>query len=147
MYLDIQRERFRDRLLTETKVSDDVLGASVPYLLLQPLVENAIKHGVAKRPGTGKVEISISKNADNLQISVMNENGCSYDAPAHDGMGIGLENTRSRLRILYDSRSQFLAHVLADGRFQVSIEFPFELDARGDVRFPAALEPVMETSQ
>jgi LytS/YehU family sensor histidine kinase len=125
-YLDIQRVRFQDRLVVETRVKDEVLDATVPYLLLQPLVENAIKYGVARRAGMSKIEICIHKEIDNLNISVVNENGSSRPVPDSDRLGIGLENVRSRLQILYGGRSQLAAREFPDGRFQVEVRVPIE---------------------
>jgi hypothetical protein len=126
MYLDIQRVRFQDRLLVELRVADDILDAKVPYMLLQPLVENAIKHGVARRSGLGRVEVEIRKEAEELLISVVNDSVAAGAVTEHDGLGIGLENIRSRLKILYDSRGRLSARELNDGRFRVEIEIPFE---------------------
>jgi LytS/YehU family sensor histidine kinase len=145
MYLDIQKVRFRDRLLAEIHVADDVRSATVPYLLLQPLAENAIKHGVAKRSGLGKIEIRIAKDSEDVCISVVNDN--CREASEHKRSGIGLENTRSRLRILYDSRSRLSTRQLDGGRFQVEVRFPFEewTIASASVRsVPAGLGAVLE---
>jgi two-component system LytT family sensor kinase len=128
VYFDIQKVRFQDRLVTEINVASEVLGAKVPYLLLQPLAENAIKHGVGRRSGWGKVEISAYREADNICIFVVNDNGVSHAAPEQGGLGIGLENIRSRLRILYGAKGRLSAQDLSDGRFQVEVRVPFQED-------------------
>lgn len=129
MYLDIQRVRFQDRLVVELLVDGGILDAMVPYMLLQPLVENAIKHGVARRSGLGRVEVEIRRRADELFISVVNDAVATNTVPEHDRLGIGLENIRSRLRILYGSLGRLAARDLHDGRFLVEIEIPFETAA------------------
>jgi two-component system, LytTR family, sensor kinase len=94
LYLDIERVRFQDRLVAEISVANEVLDAKVPYLLLQPLVENAIKHGVSRRPGSGKVEISAFRDSDHVCILVANDNGTSDAVPESDRLGIGLDHTQ-----------------------------------------------------
>lgn len=128
VYFDIQKVRFQDRLVTEINVASEVLGAKVPYMLLQPLAENAIKHGVGRRSGWGKVEISAYREADNICIFVVNDNGVSHAAPEQGGLGIGLENIRSRLRILYGAKGRLSVQDLSDGRFQVEVRVPFQED-------------------
>ena len=146
MYLDIQRVRFQDRLVTDIQVADEVLDAAVPYLLLQPLVENAIKYGVDRRPGAGKIEICIRRTEDNLRISVANDNGASDAVPEQARLGIGLENIRGRLRILYDSKGQLSVQELSDGRYQVEVRVPFEVKLAEANAGPAssALRPALE---
>ncbi len=126
MYLDIQKVRFRDRLVTEISIEPQAMDAIVPYLLLQPLVENAIKHGVARRPGKGKVEVEIRKDRDMLSISVVNDKGSNQPVPAHERFGIGLENIRCRMRILYESRGELVSRDLPGERFQVEVRIPIE---------------------
>lgn len=125
LYLDIEKVRFQDRLITEIAIADELLDARVPYLLLQPLVENAIKHGVARRPGSGRVEISASTDCDQLCIRVVNDNGTSQAVPESDRLGIGLENTGNRLRILYGAAACLSVEALSGERFQVEVRVPF----------------------
>jgi two-component sensor histidine kinase len=125
LYLDIERVRFQDRLLTKIEVAEEVADASVPYLLLQPLVENAIKHGVSRQPGCGQVEISAFRDSDRLCIRVINDIGTSYPVPEAERMGIGLDNTRSRLRIIYGSQASLSIQGLPEKRFQVEVWMPF----------------------
>jgi two-component system LytT family sensor kinase len=124
-YLDIQRVRFQDRLMMEIRVTDGILDAKVPYLLLQQLVENAIKHGVARRPGCGRVAIDVSRQAEDVCILVVNDSGTSH-VPDEDRLGIGLENIRSRLRMLHGFRGRLVTEELSDGRFQVEVRLPFQ---------------------
>jgi two-component system LytT family sensor kinase len=125
LYLDIQRVRFQGQLTAEINIESDVLDAKVPYLLLQPLAENAIKHGVARRSG-GKVEICAYKESDTVCVRVGNDNGALPDVPEHERLGIGLDNIRSRLRILYGAKGRLSARPLSDGRFEVEVRVPFQ---------------------
>jgi two-component system LytT family sensor kinase len=132
LYLDIERVRFQDRLVAEIVVAEGVLEAKVPYLLLQPLVENAIKHGVSRRSGSGKVEVSAFRDSDQVCILVANDSAASHSVPECDRLGIGLENTRNRLRILYGMGARLSAQQLPGGRFEVEVRVPFQLAAAPD---------------
>ena len=127
--LDIERVRFQERLIARIQVSDEVLEAKVPYLLLQPLVENAIKHGVARRTGSGRVEVAAFRDSGHLCLVVTNDNSTLGAVPASDGMGIGLENTRNRLRILYGYDACLSVRDLPGTRFEVKVSLPFRIMA------------------
>ena len=129
LYLAIQRVRFQEQLVTEINIAAEVLEARVPYLLLQPLAENAIKHGVARRPGRCCVQICASREGDMVRVRVMNDNGSSDGEQERDRLGIGLENIRSRLRILYGAKGRLSAGELPGGRFQVEVWVPFRTEA------------------
>ena len=122
-YLSIMRVRFGDRLHVRLDVAPDVLGATVPTLLLQPVVENAIRHGVEK--GAGTVEIAAHRETDRLRLSVRDD---GPGATRLDG-GVGLANLRERLRTLYDGRHQLDFLRGADGGLEVRIQLPFEAAA------------------
>lgn len=100
LYLGIQRRRFTDRLTTHIYVAPDTLDCAVPSLLLQPLVENAIRHGIGAHAGSDRVEVESRRDGDHLLLEVRNFN--STLAPSgNGGHGIGLSNSRLRLRELY----------------------------------------------
>ena len=101
-YLDIMRVRFGDRLVIRVDVSDDVMNALVPSLVLQPIVENAIRHGMADRPDVGHVAVTGRRSGDSLRLDVADD-GPGLPA-ALSGNGIGLANTRERLVRLYGGR-------------------------------------------
>ena len=132
LYLDIQRVRFQDQLVTDIDVAADVLDARVPYLLLQSLVENAIKHGVARRTGRGKVEICACREPDTLCVKVTNDNGVFHYEREQDRLGIGLDNIRSRLRILYGVKGRLSVEELSNGQFQVVVRVPFRPEAKSE---------------
>ena len=101
-YLEIENVRFRDRLSLERDVDPAVLDAEVPSLLLQPLVENAIRHGISRRPGRGVVRIEAEAVADGfIELRVLDTGPGVQPAPSRDGTGVGLANTRARLEQLY----------------------------------------------
>lgn len=104
-YLGIQKIRFQDRLVTEIDVVHDLRSLHVPNFMLQPLVENAIKHGIARRLEGGCVRVRCSRSGDSLAIEVADEsrdlNGAALSLPTASQTGLGLRNTESRLRHLY----------------------------------------------
>jgi len=105
-YVDIQKVRFGDRLRLSLDIPAELLDTKVPNLLLQPLVENAIKHGISKRVAGGAVRVSGAQHEGALRLSVYNDGPCAqedFDA-THTGVGIG--NLRTRLQILHGSQSQ-----------------------------------------
>ncbi|GHG63053.1 histidine kinase [Comamonas sp. JC664] len=104
-YLDIERTRFGPRLEVDWKLAPEVMDARVPFLALQPLVENAIRHGLAPRAGPGRIEISAEREGDALHLHVR-DNGVGPPArgPARGG-GVGLTNLRARLATLYGPRA------------------------------------------
>jgi two-component system LytT family sensor kinase len=100
-YLDIQRIRFADWLTIEYRLDDGAVDCLVPRFVLQPLVENAIRHGLSGRSAAGMIEIAAAVENDSLVVRVV-DNGVGLDArSAAAGRGIGLTNVRDRLRILY----------------------------------------------
>ncbi len=104
-YLQIESIRFGDRLQVQMNIAPETLAARVPRLILQPLAENAIRHGIAKRRRPGVIEISAARQNGELQLRVR-DNG---DGPElhQGGAGIGLSNTRARLQTLYGARARF----------------------------------------
>ncbi|MEO0479219.1 MAG: histidine kinase [Planctomycetota bacterium] len=107
-YLELQRLRFGDRLSIEVDVPPDLLTARVPDLLLQPLVENAIEHGIERDPGAGAVVVRARKNGENLELEVQDD-GLGLDRElSRDGLGLG--TTRSRLEGLFGARASLDLH-------------------------------------
>jgi hypothetical protein len=123
-YLAIEQIRFRERLETRVSVDPDALDALVPALILQPLVENAIRHGIERRTAPGRVEVGAERRNGTLVLRVQDT---SSGAPAcgRDGTGIGLSNTQARLRHLYGERQRFELVGTADGGAVASVELPF----------------------
>ena len=124
-YLDIQKVRFGDRLQVSVDIPADLLHAQVPSLLLQPLVENAIKHGIAKRVAGGTVRVVGARHNGSLRLNVYND-GPSVPADlqaTHTGVGIG--NLRTRLRILHGDESELQLKHTAGGAVEVVVTLPF----------------------
>ncbi|MBV9880288.1 MAG: histidine kinase [Gemmatirosa sp.] len=99
-YLAIEEVRFSDRLRVQWSVDDVVRDARVPEFVLQPLVENAVRHGVAGRSGAGTIEIAAWADGDALVLRVRDD-GPGFDADADEPTGVGLANTRERLATLF----------------------------------------------
>ena len=100
-YLDIQRIRFADWLTIDYRIDDAAVDCLVPRFVLQPLIENAIRHGLSGRSAAGTIEIAARLSSDSLIVRVV-DNGVGLEAmPVSTGRGIGLSNVRDRLRILY----------------------------------------------
>jgi signal transduction histidine kinase len=124
-YLEIEQTRFRDRLTVVFDVQPDTLDALVPNLVLQPLVENSIKHGVGPRPTPGQIEIRTKRVGSMLELEVK-DNGVGLSAArlTDFNRGIGLGNTRSRLQHLYGSSHRFEFRQPPSGGLAVLIAIP-----------------------
>jgi sensor histidine kinase YesM len=123
-YLEIEQTRFQDRLVVRTDVPVEALDAGVPALLLQPLVENAIRHGTSPSTGRGRIEIRGSREGDKLRIAIRDSGpGFPPDGPSREGLG--LRNTRQRLRQLYGVEQAFLLGNDPSGGAVVTILLPF----------------------
>jgi hypothetical protein len=105
-YIDIQKVRFGDRLRVSVEIPDELLAAQVPNLLLQPLVENAIKHGVSKRRSGGEIRVAGMCHGGALRLSVYNDGPWAQEDLAVAPHRIGLGNLRTRLQILHGARSE-----------------------------------------
>lgn len=139
-YLEIERARFADRLSVEYRIAPEAWDAAVPSFLIQPLVENAIRHGIAASPGHGRVAISASAADGTLEVAVQDTGpGPTADAPG--GAGIGLENTRARLRELYgDAAALELVRDPGGGaiaRVRLPLSRSDEPDLDADARYDA----------
>src|SRR5580698_2133814 len=124
-YLDIQKVRFVERLQCTVNVPSDLLLAQVPTLILQPMVENAIKHGIAKRAQGGAVRILASRSNDMLTLSVYND-GPSLPTNSEPHSGIGISNIRTRLQSLYGDDFKLNMQNQAPGGVEVSVSVPFK---------------------
>ena len=128
-YLEIERTRFQDRLTVEIHVDPSVLGARVPNLILQPLVENAIHHGVAPLLSAGRVEID-ARRTDSLVELTVRDNGPGLALSDRKVLKerVGLSNTRARLEQLYGARHRFEMRNREEGGLEVTVAFPFRVD-------------------
>lgn len=126
-YLEIERERFSDRMAFTIDMPDEVRGALVPSLILQPLIENAVKHGVG--PTAGRVEIALraAREADRLRVTVENDMPIEPEGTRPAGMGVGLKNVAERLRARFREEGLFSSGPVAPGRYRASIDLPWRL--------------------
>jgi two-component system, LytTR family, sensor kinase len=123
-YLDIQKVRFGERLQVSVDIPQEILHAQVPNLLLQPLVENAIKHGIAHRVAGGAVRVSGRSANGVLRLSVCNDGpSVPTDVPATH-TGVGLSNLRTRLRILHGGQSELQLTRASSGQAEVVVTLP-----------------------
>lgn len=154
-YLDVERMRYGDRLDVRIDIAGETFDALVPNMLLQPLVENAVRHGIAPHSGNGRVEVKASRRGQQLHI-VVRDTGLGLDA-AHEehsvadgarviganasardaaatletsaGSGVGIATTRARLRKLYGD-DQELMLVNVEGGFEVRVTVPFHVQEK-----------------
>lgn len=139
-YLEIERVRFGERLRLEMDVDPEALHCAVPALLLQPLVENAVTHGIAHSIEGGVVSLTARRSAGRLQIIV--ENPADPDRPPSRGQGVGVTNVRSRLASLHPGATRVECRE-AGGRYSVEVTLPavereIEAPSSGASRAPAA---------
>ena len=125
-YLEIQQARFRDRLLVSLEIEPETLRAQVPNLILQPLVENALKHGIAPRLEAGRIEIAARRHNGSLQIQISNDGPRVHNQNSTAlKEGVGIANTRSRLRQLYHDRFRLDLILAAEGGATCTVEIPW----------------------
>jgi len=123
-YLAIEQVRLAERLKVELRIGPDVLDALSPYLLLQPLVENAIRHGIAQRSRPGRLDIMVARAGDRLLIQVANDLADGGTVAQKGSRGIGLANIEKRLERIYGEQYSFSGAATQDGRYEVSIAIP-----------------------
>jgi two-component system, LytTR family, sensor kinase len=124
-YLTIMRARFDDGLVVDLRLDPAALGALVPPLLLQPLVENAIRHGGIETCGAVKIELSASRQGDSLVLEVKDDGPGVEPGIDPFGRGLGLSATAERLALLYGTAHRFEAGDTVPGGFRVWLEIPF----------------------
>jgi len=124
-YLEIQQVRFGERLRVEKEIDAATLDALVPTLILQPLVENAIRHGIEPNTATGLVAIRARLNENGALHLTVRDSGGGLKPQNKASSGIGLANTRGRLQELYGNRARLVLNSEADGGFAVEMEIPF----------------------
>jgi sensor histidine kinase YesM len=133
LYLLIQRTRHGDRLVVRKKIDGETMDAAVPYLILQPIIENAIKHGIDVQPGPGTITIASSRWNGKLTLTVEDSGPGrkkAMDVRKGHGLGMGLANTQARLNQLYGDAHTFLIEDLPGGDgTRVSLVIPYHEEA------------------
>jgi two-component system, LytTR family, sensor kinase len=124
-YLDIQKIRFAERLQLKINIPRELFAARVPTLILQPIVENAVKHGIAKRAEGGTIEISAARSNGALTLRVSNDGPSLPTGQQLNGAGIGLANVRDRLQGLYGEGFQLTMQNQVPKGVDVSVSFPY----------------------
>ncbi len=124
-YLSIVRTRFGDRLTIVRDIADGLGDALVPHFVLQPLVENALEHGIARRPGPGRLAIAAARDGDRLRITIADDGLGLSDTPLNGG--VGLANTRSRLEQLYGDAQTLRLEDVAPAGARATITLPFRV--------------------
>lgn len=133
-YLDIQSVRFGDKVRVKFNVEDGLDRAFVPSLILQPLVENAIRHGIGPRASGGNIGITIRRHDDKLSIDIVDDGVGLTSRRSRErsrGTGLGLANTATRLNHLYQENHGFETGPGSDGGFTVHLRLPLRLGHSG----------------
>ncbi len=128
-YLEIEHVRFHDRLTVNMLIEPETLEARVPNLILQPIVENSIRHGIVSRIAPGEIEIRATRAGGVLQLRVKDNGPGLHGREAVSGPikeGLGLANTRARLQQMYGAAHRFEMTDAPEGGLQVTLEMPFE---------------------
>ena len=132
-YLAIQSARFAERLRIHIDIHPELLGARVPGLVLQPLVENAITHGLCDLPGVGEIRVSARAHENYLDLTVCDNGiGLAADWCLERDAGIGLSNTRNRLAETYGADHQFSVSPAGGGGVVAQIRIPCTFSSSGD---------------
>lgn len=128
-YLDIEKARFGDRLAVELDVPHELEEAAVPPMILQPLVENAVRHGIERAEVGGKIVVTARRVGDRLELRVRDDGAGVPPSPtATTSTGVGLKNTRARLEHLYGAAHRFDVRAPAGGGFEVILEIPWRVE-------------------
>jgi len=131
-YLDIEQTRFRDRLTVAYKIEPECLDAAVPTLLLQPLVENAIRHGIAPRSAPGHIEVQAQRVDGFLKLAVRDNGvGITNHEDVRASKGVGISNTLARLKSHYGDSFRFDVRTPSAGGTAVELLIPFSAEPNG----------------
>jgi signal transduction histidine kinase len=128
-YLAIEKVRFADRLRVDMNLDPSALDGLVPCFLLQPIIENAIRHGIAQCENDGYIQASAKRVGAHMRLEVR-DNGPGLNGKSHPGFGIGLSNTRERLTHFYQDNYELRASQPTSGGFEVLITIPYERKAQ-----------------
>ena len=128
LYLSIEQVRFQDRLRVEISADPAILEAAVPHMGLQPIVENAIRHGIGRSSAAGRIQISAARLDGQLVVKVQDDGpGLPAAGSVQGGRGIGLANTRARLQQLYGDAAQLTVENVEPGGALVTMVLPYHM--------------------
>jgi two-component system LytT family sensor kinase len=130
LYLEIQKLRFSNRLSVQVDVEPDALDVEVPHLVLQPLIENAIKHGIARLPAGGTLVLRASMEDDSLRLDVEHPRPAQATEPLPESNGIGLPNAAERLRLLFGEHASVELDLSEVGRARAHANIPSRVAGR-----------------
>lgn len=133
-YLEIQKARFAERLEFSVDVPSELLGAQVPSLILQPMVENAVKHGIAKRVQGGTIRISAGRDNGALTLRVANDGPSLPAGWEKSATGIGISNVRTRLQSLYGDGFELKMSDRQSGGVEAVVRLPFSVAPKNEQR-------------
>jgi len=125
-YLEIEQVRFQDRLSVDFRIEPTTLSASVPHLILQPLVENAIRYAIAPHAAPGYIKVEAKRMDSLLRVEVKDSGpGIEMSSSSIEKQGVGLSNVRARLRQNYGTNFRFEIANVPEGGLVVLLEMPF----------------------
>jgi hypothetical protein len=130
VYVEIEKIRFQDRIAVDFEIAPDTRTCPVPFLILQPLVENAVRHGIARLRRPGRILIRACRNAEHLDIEIRNDGPA--EAARVPSEGLGLRNTRDRLRALYGEDFVLEYGAVPDGGWKLRLTIPASRDESPD---------------
>ena len=123
-YVELERIRLGDRLVVEESIDEDALDQRIPALTLQPLIENAIRHGIAPRARGGSIRLGIHRRSGRLEIAVEDDGVGSEQEEAEDAVGLGLRTVRKRIESRYDGAGGFAIRTRPGEGFRVDVRLP-----------------------
>jgi two-component system, LytTR family, sensor kinase len=126
LYLGIEKLRLGDRLILDYDIDSDATGAQVPQLLLQPLFENAVRHGTSRIVAPCQIRFSARRQGDQLRLTLCNDGPIRAQSSGPPGFGVGLTNTMARLRLHYPDRFTFQYSDRLQGGAQIDLMLPYE---------------------
>jgi hypothetical protein len=144
-YLEIEQTRFAEHLTVQKQIDAETLSALVPYLILQPLVENAIRHGIEPRESPGLLRVCASRKDGQLELRVIDNGDGLSDGISRPPEGIGLSNTRARLRHLYGDHCSFQLVPADGGGLEARVVVPFRTTQTSEAKNP--LSPASRSSE
>jgi len=127
-YISLQKKRFEEKLEFSTDIDPGSWNAMVPSLILQPLVENAIEHGIRNHTDGGKIDIKCVRDNNHLAFEIRDNGAGLQKKPSRNGKGIGVSNTRERLNALYGSDYTFELENRDEGGVSVTLKIPYRWD-------------------